>query len=105
MKLRTLKMIGHYTMRIVFALGTTNGRFIATSTPGTRDSLFYDMCMNDEEYGDFSRHHVSFHDALEPRGPLKKGIVERLERQMQEDPSRWGREMLAEFSSDEEAWL
>jgi hypothetical protein len=78
---------------VVYSLATTNGRFIATSTPGTRDSLFYDMCMNDEEYGDFSRHHVSFHDALEPRGPLKKGIVERLERQMQEDPSRWNREM------------
>ncbi len=62
---------------VVYSLATTNGRFIATSTPGTRDSLFYDMCMNDEEYGDFSRHHVSFHD----------------------------REMLAEFSSDEEAWL
>jgi hypothetical protein len=36
---------------------------------------------------------------------LKKVIVERLERQMREDPSRWDREMLAEFSSDEEAWL
>jgi hypothetical protein len=90
---------------VVYSLATTNGRFIATGTPGTRDSLFYEMCMNDEEYGDFSRHHVSFHDALEPRGPLKKGIVERLERQMKEDPSRWDREMLAEFSSDEEAWL
>ena len=90
---------------VVYSLTTTNGRFIATSTPGTRDSLFYEMCTNDEEYGDFSRHHVSFHDALEPRGPLKKKIVEKLKRQTREDPSRWDREMLAEFSSDEEAWL
>jgi phage FluMu gp28-like protein len=90
---------------VVYALATTNGRFIATSTPGTRDSLFYEMCMNDEEYGDFSRHHVSFHDALEPKGPLKKTTVERLRQQMRADPSRWDREMLAEFSSDEEAWL
>ncbi len=90
---------------VVYTLGTTNGRLIATSTPGTRDSLFYEMCTNDDEYGDFSRHHVSFHDALEPRGPLKQGIVEKLERQMREDPYRWQREMLAEFSEDEEAWF
>jgi phage FluMu gp28-like protein len=90
---------------VVYALATTNGRFIATSTPGTRDSLFYEMCTNDQDYGDFSRHHVSFHDALEPKGPLKKATVERLRQQTREDPSRWDREMLAEFSSDEEAWL
>jgi hypothetical protein len=90
---------------VVFALGTTNGRFIATSTPGSRDSLFYEMCMDDDLYGDFSRHHVSFHDALEPGGPLKKGILEKLERQMREDPWRWQREMLAEFSEDEEAYF
>ena len=90
---------------IVFALGTTNGRFIATSTPGSRDSLFYEMCMDDDLYGDFSRHHVSFHDALEPNGPLKRGILEKLERQMREDPWRWQREMMAEFSEDEEAYF
>ncbi len=88
---------------VVYALGTTNGRLIATSTPGTRDSLFYQMCSDDDLYGDFSRHHVSFHDALEPKGPLKKGILEKLERQMREDPSRWQREMEAEFAEDEEA--
>src|SRR5947199_3276918 len=90
---------------IVFALGTTNGRFIATSTPGSRDSLFYEMCMDDDLYGDFSRNQVSFHDALEPNGPLKKGILEKLERQMREDPWRWQREMLAEVSEDEEAYF
>jgi phage FluMu gp28-like protein len=90
---------------VVYSLGTTNGRLIATSTPGSRDSLFYEMCMDDDLYGDFSRHHVSFHDALEPAGPLKRGILEKLERQMREDPWRWQREMLAEFSEDEEAWF
>jgi phage FluMu gp28-like protein len=90
---------------VVFALATTDGRFIATSTPGTRDSLFYEMCMDDDLYGDFSRHHVTFHDALEPGGPLKRGILEKLEKQMREDPWRWQREMLAEFSEDEEAWF
>lgn len=90
---------------VVYALASTDGQFIATSTPGTRDSLFYEMCTNDEEYGEFSRHHVSFHDALEPKGPLKQATIEKLKEQTREDPSRWTREMLAEFSSDEEAWL
>ncbi len=90
---------------VVYTLMTTNGRLIATSTPGTRDSLFYEMCTNDEEGGDYSRHHVSFHDALEPKGPLRKSVLEKVERQMQEDPYRWRRETLAEFSEDEEAWF
>jgi hypothetical protein len=36
---------------------------------------------------------------------LKKGILEKLQRQMREDPWRWQREMLAEFSEDEEAYF
>lgn len=90
---------------IVYSLATTNGRLIATSTPGSRESLFYLMCNDDESYGDFSRHHVTYLDALEPNGPLKQATLEKLERQMKEDPWRWKREMMAEFSEDEEAWL
>ncbi len=36
---------------------------------------------------------------------MKKPILEKLERQMREDPWRWQREILAEFSEDEEAWF
>ncbi len=88
----------------VYSLNTTNGRFIATSTPGSRDSLFYKMC-TDDKYGDFSRHHVSYREALQPNGPLKHEIVKRLEHQTKEDPWRWSREMLAEFAEDEDAWF
>lgn len=90
---------------VIYSLATTNGSFVATSTPGTRDSLFYQMCSNNDDYSDFSRHHVSFHDALEPKGPLRKAIVERLKKQMRGDPARWNREMLAEFADDEDVWL
>ncbi len=89
----------------VYSLNTTNGRFIATSTPGSRDSLFYKMCTDDDKYHDFSRHHVSYREALQPNGPLKPEIVKRLEHQMNEDPWRWSREMLAEFAEDEDAWF
>ena len=90
---------------VVFTLVTTNGRFLATSTPGSRDSLFYAMCTDDENYGDVSRHHVSYQDALEPKGPLKLEILEKLKRQLASDPWRWRREMEAEFAEDEDAWL
>ncbi len=90
---------------VIFTLATTDGRFLATSTPGSRDSLFYAMCTDDENYGDVSRHHVSYEDALEPKGPLKRGILEKLKKQLASDPWRWRREMLAEFADDEDAWL
>ncbi len=90
---------------VIFTLATTNGRFLATSTPGSRDSLFYAMCTDDQNYGDVSRHHVSFEDAIEPKGPLKPEILEKLRKQLASDPWRWRREMMAEFADDEDAWL
>ena len=90
---------------VIFTLATTNGRFLATSTPGSRNSLLYAMCTDDENYGDVSRHHVSYQDALEPNGPLKSEILEKLKRQLASDPWRWTREMEAEFAEDEDAWL
>ena len=89
----------------IFTLATTNGRFLATSTPGSRDSLFYLMCTDDQNYGNVSRHHVSYRDALEPNGPLKLEILEKLKQQLAVDPWRWRREMEAEFADDEDAWL
>lgn len=90
---------------VIFTLGTTNGRFLTTSTPGTRDSMFYRICFDDDNYSDFSRSHVSWRDAVEPNGPLKKEILEKLRKQMSTDPWRWTREMEAEFAEDEDAWL
>jgi phage FluMu gp28-like protein len=90
---------------IVYMLGTTNGRFIAASTPGSRDSLFYKMCNDDKKFGNFSRHHVAWKEALEPDGPLKKQILDAIRAQMVEDPWRWQREMEAEFSVDEDAYF
>ena len=90
---------------VIFTLATTNGRFLATSTPGTRDSIFYRMCTDSDTYEDVSRHHVRWQDALEPNGPLKKQILEKIKRQLQTDPWRWQREMEAEFAEDEDAWI
>ena len=44
---------------ILFRLGTTNGKLIASSTPFNTDSLFWRMC-NHKDYMDFVRHHFSW---------------------------------------------
>ncbi len=89
---------------ILFTLGTTNGKLIATSTPWNTDSLFWKMC-NHKDYSDFARSHVRWSDALEPNGPLKPAIVEKIKRQFGDDPQRWRREMEAEWAEDEDVWL
>src|SRR2546430_11918386 len=82
---------------ILFTLATTNGSFIASSTPGSRDGLFYKICFA-PEYLDFSRSHVSWQDAVEPSGPLKKKMLDRVRKQLESNPWRWTREMEAEFA-------
>jgi len=89
---------------ILFTLGTTNGFFIANSTPWSRDHIFYKM-MHDKDFEDFSRHPVNWKQALEPNGPLKKNVLEKIKRQLAADPWRWQREMEAEWSEDESCWL
>jgi len=89
---------------ILFTLGTTDGKLACTSTPWNMDSLFWKMC-NHKDYSDFARLHVSWQQALEPDGPLKKGILEKIRKQFGEDPSRWRREMEAEWAEDEDVWL
>src|SRR5205807_10001703 len=90
---------------IIFTLSTTNGPFFATSTPGSRDTLFYDIATDDDIFGDFSRHHVSYREALKPAGPIDPEFLERIRKQYQTDPGRWKREMEAEFADDEDAYL
>jgi hypothetical protein len=90
---------------ILFTLGTTNGFFIANSTPWSRDHIFYRICQ-DKEFEDFSRdHHVTWEQALEPNGPLKRGILEKIRKQLVNDPWRWRREMQAEWAEDDDCWL
>ena len=88
----------------LFTLGTTNGKFICTSTPWNTDSLFYRIC-NSKDFEDFARHHVTWERAQEPNGPLKMVILEKIKKQMRDDPSRWRREMEAEWAEDEDVWL
>jgi phage FluMu gp28-like protein len=86
---------------VLFTISTTGGRFIVSSTPGSKENLFYKIC-NDTT---FSRYHVTWKEALEPNGPLKKDVLEAIRKQLEGDPWRWQREMMAEFAEDEESFF
>jgi phage FluMu gp28-like protein len=89
---------------VLFTLGTTNGKLIATSTPFNTDSLFWRM-FNHKDFDDFARSHVRWSDAMAPDGPLNPAMVEKIKRQFGNDPQRWCREMEAEWAEDEDVWL
>ena len=88
---------------ILFALGTTQGKLIASSTPFNTDSMFWKMC-NHEGFH-FARHHFTYDKALAPHGPLIPSMIELIKSQFGEDQSHWRREMEAEWSQDEDVWL
>jgi len=89
---------------ILYTLGTTDGKFVCSSTPWHTDSLFYKI-FNHKNYRNFKTSHVSYHQALYPNGPLKPNIIEQIKVQMGEDPMRWQREMMADWAEDEDVWL
>jgi phage FluMu gp28-like protein len=91
---------------VVFTLMTTNGRAIAASTPGSPDSIFYHMCKDTEgAFANVSRHHVNYREATEPNGPIRNDILNQLKTQFEPDPTRWTREMEAEFGDEDDVWF
>jgi hypothetical protein len=89
---------------ILFTLGTTNGKFVCSSTPWNNDSLFWKI-FNHKDFSDFQTLHVPVGRAMHPDGPLNKSIVAKIKKMFGEDPSRWRREMEAEWAEDEDVWL
>jgi len=89
---------------ILFTLGTTDGKFVCSSTPWNTDSVFYKIFYH-KDYSDFAKSHVTWRQAQEPNGPLRKNILDKIRKQFSEDPWRWKREMEAEWAEDETAWL
>ena len=89
---------------ILFTLGTTNGKFVCSSTPWNTDAIFWKI-FNHKDYSDFKTSHVPVEKAMEPNGPLKPNIIEKIRKQFGDDPSRWRREMEAEWAEDEDVWL
>ncbi len=89
---------------ILYTLGTTNGKFVCTSTPWHTDSVFYKMFTH-KDFADYKTSHVTVEQATEPNGPLKPSIIQKIKTQMGDDPIRWRREMEAEWAEDQDVWL
>ena len=79
-------------------LSTTDGTLIASSTPWSKDSVFYRMCQSP----DFSKHIVTCEDVVKS-GLIKQSFIDEMRRQL--DCSRFQREFMAEFIEDIDAWL
>ena len=89
---------------ILYTLGTTDGKFVCSSTPWNTDSVFYKIFTH-KNFGHFKTSHVTYEKALSPNGPLKPNIIQQIKAQMGDDPSRWQREMEAEWVEDDNVWL
>jgi phage FluMu gp28-like protein len=89
---------------MLFTLGTTNGKFICTSTPWHTDSIFHKI-FHTQMGTDYAKTHVTWQQALEPNGPLKQQILNRIRHQLEGDPARWKREMEAEWAENENVYL
>lgn len=89
---------------ILYTLGTTDGKFVCSSTPWHTDSVFYKI-FNHKDYANFKTSHVTYEQALYPNGPLKQNIIGQIKTQMGDDFSRWQREMMADWVEDDNVWL
>jgi phage FluMu gp28-like protein len=89
---------------ILYTLGTTDGKFVCSSTPWHTDSVFYKI-FNHKDYKNFKTSHVTYEQALYPNGPLKPNIIGQIRTQMGDDFSRWQREMMADWVEDDNVWL
>lgn len=79
-------------------LSTTDGTLIASSTPWSKDSVFYRMCQAKE----FSKHVTTCGDVV-TSGLIKQSFIDEMQAQLPHE--RFQREFMAEFVEDVDAWL
>ena len=61
---------------------------------------------NHKDFSEFKTSHVTVEKALYPQRTAKtQDILEKIKTQMGDDPSRWRREMEAEWVEDDDVWL
>lgn len=79
-------------------LATTDGILIASSTPWSKDSVFYRMCQNP----DFSKHTITCED-VKASGLIKQNFIDEMRSQLPYE--RFQRELMSEFVEDIDTWL
>jgi phage FluMu gp28-like protein len=79
-------------------LSTTDGTLIASSTPWSKDSVFYRICQAPE----FSKHTVTCIEVVRS-GLIKQSCIDEMRSQLPFE--RFQREFMSEFVEDIDAWL
>ena len=79
-------------------LSTTDGTLIASSTPWSKESVFYRICQAPE----FSKHTVTCEDVVRS-GLVKQSFIDEMRQQLPYE--RFQREFMSEFVEDIDAWL
>ena len=79
-------------------LATTDGVLIASSTPWSKDSVFYRMCQNQE----FSKHFTTC-EGVKASGLIAQSFIDEMRNQL--PPERFQREFMSEFVEDVDTWL
>ncbi len=79
-------------------LSTTDGTLVASSTPWSKDSVYYRMC----QAAEFSKHTITCEEVVKA-GLIKQGFIDEMRSQLPID--RFQREFMAEFVEDIDAWL
>jgi phage FluMu gp28-like protein len=79
-------------------LSTTDGILIASSTPWSKDSVFYQMCQSSE----FKKHVCTCDDVVKS-GLVKQSFMDEMRAQLPAE--RFQREFMSEFVEDVDAWL
>ena len=79
-------------------LSTTDGTLVASSTPWSKDSVFYRMCQATE----FSKHVITCDDVVRS-GLVKQSFIDEMRSQLPFE--RFQREFMSEFVEDIDAWL
>ena len=79
-------------------LSTTDGILITSSTPWSKDDVFYQMCYRSE-----SKQHVCTCDYVIKSGLVMQSLMDEMRAQLPFE--RFQREFMAEFVEDIDAWL
>ncbi len=79
-------------------LSTTDGTLIASSTPWSKDSVFFRMCQAPE----FSKHFITCEDVVRS-GLVKQSFIDEMRSQLPFE--RFQREFMSEFVEEIDAWL
>jgi phage FluMu gp28-like protein len=79
-------------------LSTTDGTLIVSSTPWSKDSVFYSMCQNPT-----FKKHICTWDEVVKSGLIKLSFIDEMKAQLPYE--RFQREFNAEFVEDVDAWL